>query len=104
MSRSTAFVVALCLSGAPAVAQNDGTGNGMGEGLDLMERGARQLLEGLMEELEPRLKDLRERIGDLNAYEAPEILPNGDIIIRRKKPLDPELEDLPVPEGEGIEL
>ena len=73
----------------------------------LMERGLRLFMEGLMEEMEPALrdlealaedaqplleqlqKDLGDAVGDLNAYHAPEILPNGDIIIRRKDPLVP---------------
>ena len=39
------------------------------------------------------------KVGDLSAYHAPEVLPNGDIIIRRKTPQETE----PLPEGE-IEL
>jgi len=40
--------------------------------------------------LGPALRDLEEKIDDLNAYLPPEVLPNGDIIIRRKVPLLPE--------------
>ncbi|MEO0566984.1 MAG: hypothetical protein AAF066_04580 [Pseudomonadota bacterium] len=79
------------------------------DGLGLMERGARMLLEGLMKEIDPALDDLKEfsdniqpglrefidgmgpafvellgQIEDLSAYHPPEILPNGDIIIRKK--------------------
>ncbi|MEL6585862.1 MAG: hypothetical protein AAFY65_05785 [Pseudomonadota bacterium] len=82
----------------------------------LMERGLKLFMEGLMEEMEPALrdleglaqdakpfldqlqKDLGEAIGDLDAYHAPEILPNGDIIIRRKEPLIP---GEPVPNEDG---
>ncbi len=53
------------------------------------------LLEGLMQEIGPALKDLEGKIDDLNAYYPPEVLPNGDIIIRRKVPLA-----VPAPEGE----
>ncbi len=79
------------------------------QGLSLIERGAQLFFEGLMREVEPALKDLegamREmepalkdfvdrmgpaltdllgRVDDLANYEAPEMLPNGDIILRRK--------------------
>ena len=61
----------------------------LGEGLSLIDRGARMLLRGLMDEIEPALRDLGTTIDDLSAYHAPEIMPNGDIIIRRKVPLTP---------------
>ncbi len=61
----------------------------LGEGLSLIDQGARMLLRGLMAEIEPALRDLGGAINDLSAYHAPEVLPNGDIIIRRKVPLIP---------------
>ncbi len=86
----------------------------MDEGLSLMEQGAKMLFRGLMTEMEPALKDLKGLaeemgpglaelqglIGDFTNYHAPEVLPNGDIIIRRKTPLEVEK---PLEEGE-IEL
>ncbi len=71
----------------------------MSEGLDLLSEGTRLLLEGLVDELGPALEGLREGLSDLNAYHPPEMLPNGDIIIRRKTPL----EKGEIPEG-GVEL
>ncbi len=41
-----------------------------------------------MQELGPALLELEGRLIDLQSYHAPEVLPNGDIIIRRKVPLD----------------
>ena len=79
-------------------------------------------LEGLRDEMEPALRDLQgladqfgpamaeflavmgpalaeilEKVEDWTRYEAPEILPNGDIIIRRKSDPGEEepKEDLP---------
>lgn len=70
-----------------------------------MERGLRLFMDGLRDEMEPALReleglaqdaaplmrrlqqDLGDVVDDLDVYEAPEILPNGDIIIRRKEPL-----------------
>jgi hypothetical protein len=75
----------------------------------LMERGAQLFFEGLLEEMAPALDDMAalledagpalqdfvaqmgpklgsilEEVEDWSVYTAPEILPNGDIIIRRK--------------------
>lgn len=88
----------LCLATAvPVSAQEDGPG-GMAEGLDLLSEGTRLLMEGLIQELAPALDGLREGLSDLNAYHPPEMLPNGDIIIRRRTPV---VSDGP---EEGVEL
>lgn len=112
-----ALAFALVLSTSPVTAQDTE------EGFDLMEEGAKLLLRGLMTEMEPALKDLEDfaqevgpamkllademgpalaelmnQIDDIRNYDAPEILPNGDIIIRRRV-------DAPTFEpGEEIEL
>lgn len=59
----------------------------------------------------PLLDDLADQIKDLSLYHAPEILPNGDIIIRKRKPGEtlPETEpdtkrEPPLAEDEAIEL
>jgi len=101
-------IAALCLAGllafAPASAQEaepapDGD---IREGMELLGEGMRQFFRGLGDELEPALRDLArnmepamkkllEIVDDFDAYELPERLPNGDIIIRRKpdRPLPP---------------
>lgn len=72
------------------------------DGFDLMEEGAKLLLRGLLSEVEPAMRDmekaitemepalrqLMEMVGDIRNYHPPEMLPNGDIIIRRKTPLE----------------
>jgi hypothetical protein len=65
----------------------------MREGLGLMEQGTRRLLEGLLREFGSAVEGLEEALRDLSAYHPPEVLPNGDIIIRRRTPLMPEPED-----------
>ncbi len=95
------------------------------KGLSLMEEGARMLLRGLMSEMEPAMEDLKGlaedmqpalrqfvdemgpamtdllgKIDDVTAYHPPEMLPNGDIIMRRKVPLLPDAPQ----EGNEIEL
>jgi hypothetical protein len=89
----------LLLVASPALAQDAPEEPG------LIERRIEELLRDLFSELEPGLRELRDTIGDLNQYEAPEVLPNGDIIIRRKTPLEPAPEDEPeIDPDESIEL
>lgn len=61
---------------------------------------AQDFFGGLAESIAPMLEGLNEKIGDLSQYEPPEVLPNGDIIIRRKAPLSPEDPASPAPEGQ----
>ena len=103
------LISAVCTALAlPAQAQDD-------SGKSLMERGAELFLEGLRQEMEPTIEDLRgfadqfgpalqsfmremgpaladlaAQVQDWSAYEAPEMLPNGDIIIRKKPKDQPE--------------
>jgi hypothetical protein len=110
------FAICLALAG-PAGAQED---DQTAEGFDLLREGSRMILEGLLEDMRPMIEEARpffeeemlpflERLGslidDLSAYEMPERLPNGDIIIRRApdRPLpDPNLPE--VGEGGDVEL
>ncbi|SHK01321.1 hypothetical protein SAMN05444000_11723 [Shimia gijangensis] len=99
------FVLCLALIASPVVAEDSE------DGLSLMEEGAMLFLRGLQKQVEPTLEDLgalAEEVGpalksfademgpalgalldeveDWSAYHPPEILDNGDIIIRRKPP------------------
>ena len=51
----------------------------------------REFFEGFAEGMKPLMEQLADKMSDLNAYHAPEVLPNGDIIIRRK----PKTDDAP---------
>ncbi|WP_321365797.1 AAA+ family ATPase [uncultured Celeribacter sp.] len=89
---------------APALAED--APSDAEEGWNLLREGSKLLLEHLFEEMGPALEELEELEGyvdDLNAYEAPVILPNGDILIRRKPEVTPEEETPDIP-GEGIDL
>lgn len=81
-----AAVTALWLAALPATAQ-DGD---VEEGMDLLSEGTRLLLRGLLAEMEPALRDLKGAIEGMQSYHPPEMLPNGDIIIRRKTPEEME--------------
>lgn len=115
----TACLIAV-LSAVPLAAQEAAEEE---EGRSLIEEGARLFFEGIQREMGPTLKGLQERaqemepalrqfveemgpalhdlmseVGNLSAYHAPEVLPNGDIILRRKTPH--EIQDAPIQEGE----
>ena len=102
MKKILAPLVALIYLAAPVAAQE-------GRGLSLMERGAQMFMEGILKEMEPaieefegladqmgpalklfademgpKLAEILDQVEDWTAYQAPEMLPNGDIIIRRK--------------------
>lgn len=97
------LALALTIPALPVAAQETE------EGFDLMEEGAKLLLRGLMTEMEPQLRELEDfaqevgpamrllseemgpalaelmnKIDDIRNYDPPAILPNGDIIIRRR--------------------
>ena len=69
------------LLATPISAQED-------RGRDLMAEALRLFMQGFMAEMEPAIEDLEGFLRDFNAYHPPEVLPNGDIIIRRKTPLE----------------
>lgn len=116
-----ASALAACLA-LPATAQEQ-----KDDSLNLMEEGAKLFFRGLIEEMEPALRELegfareiepnlrsfvqemgpalRElmtEVEDWSAYHPPEIMPNGDIVIRRKTPQ--EMLDAPVTGKDEIEL
>lgn len=130
MKRVSALILAACLLSSPALAQEAGSE----ESDNLMKRGAEMFLRGLMEELDPALRELEDLAGEMepalrsfgeemgpalrdlmgqvkdwSRYEPPEMLPNGDIILRRK-PEEPELpapltpQELDPPEEGEIDL
>ena len=106
--RHTALAATLLILAAPALAQDDPFPDA-GPGIPFLEEWAdrtdemmRELMEefgpgmeGLMADMLPRLKELSDRLGGIIHYEMPEVLPNGDIIIRRKPdapPLPPDMD------------
>ncbi len=98
LGNASVAVIALMLSATPVLAQD----SDVEEGSDLLQEGAKLLLRGLLSEIEPQLDDmakaldeaapqlqeLMEVIGDIRNYHAPEVLPNGDILIRKKTPAE----------------
>lgn len=83
----------------PAIAEDEPpSGYGLSiDDLNVLENFAgdlQQLFEGLADSVDPLVDDMGQMLETLNDYHAPEILPNGDIIIRRKQPLvgtEPEI-------------
>jgi hypothetical protein len=83
------LLIPLVFAAAPSFAQDAPEP----EGRDLMSEALRLFMRGLLEEMEPAINDFSALLDNLDAYHAPEVLPNGDIIIRRKTPLKPEEND-----------
>lgn len=104
MKQIIATTALVALTTLPLAAQEAEVPEDMSEGFSLMEEGAKLLLRGLMSEMEPAIDDLKSmtdematlgetmgpalialmaQIDDIRHYETPEVLPNGDIIIRR---------------------
>ena len=86
--RLCALVLCLALA-APARAQTDCPPGSIGCGT------LGGLLGDLMRQVDPWLADLAEMLGDLSGWHAPEVLENGDILIRRRQP-----EPTPAPEDD----
>ena len=122
MKRIVPLLAALAFTTTAVVAEED-------EGPTLMERGAQMFLEGILKEMEPAVEDLQDladdmgpalrqfaddmgpklselldEVEDWSVYMPPEVLPNGDIIIRRKPdhPMTPP--DAPTEPAPQIEL
>lgn len=104
-------ILALVIAAQPALAQDTSESEGRGlmqRGLELFFKGFRDemspamenmrklavefgpAMQSFMAEMGPALSDLMEQVKDWSVYEAPEILPNGDIIIRRKPDAAPD--------------
>jgi hypothetical protein len=113
MKHKAAILTALLLS-APTQAEEQTMENLLKQ-VEELSNNAQTLLEGWVEELGPKLEELgptleglADKIDGMSAYHPPEVLENGDIIIRRKVPLREEPEGDPKdtePPAEGtIEL
>lgn len=104
MIRIAAILLALTLS-VPSVARaEDENNNGdairrglellfeeLQEGMEDFAQNAGPALRQFLEEMGPALSDMIDQVEDWSRYEPPEMLPNGDIIIRRKPDPEPEL-------------
>lgn len=111
MTRKHALILCLGLMAplAPATAQETED-----SGPSLMERGLSLFFDGFQQEMAPHLDDMATAmseigpaldkllalVDDMTNYEMPEMLENGDILIRRK-PDAPLIEVLP---DQGVEL
>lgn len=112
---------ALALVALPVHAGDDSNGTG------LMERGVELFLEGLRDEMSPALENLRDlaeefgpsfhsfltemgpaftdmldEVKDWTRYHPPEMLPNGDIILRKKTDPDPIPDPIPGPDPDAL--
>ncbi len=109
-------IAAFCLFAMPALAETPAPPVGdVDRGLSLMEQGAQLLFQHMMKQVEPSLQDMTDALkqaqpkimdlmammGDIQNFHAPMVLPNGDILIRRKTPAELKLQEL---QGNETEL
>ena len=102
MQKPIAVFFAALITAAPVQAESDTS-----RGAALVEEGMKLLFQSMLEEMKPALEEmgpklqelgphlqmLTDKIADFSSYELPEVLPNGDILIRKKRPA-PEDDEL----------
>lgn len=93
-------ILLICALGVatPALAQDDPP---LLDNLNPFSERFRSLMEGWADEMMPLMEQLADKMSELNAYEAPEVLPNGDILIRRKPDAPEEPSDVPQANPDG---
>ena len=99
MKKLTTLAAAALIAMSPTARAEDLDWSEFEKFLEQFSEESRTFLQKWMTEMTPMLESLREKIDDLSNYEAPEVMPNGDIIIRRK----PDAPDRPAPETEPDE-
>ncbi|WP_417807853.1 AAA+ family ATPase [Thioclava sp.] len=98
-------ILVACLTGLPTYAQTPESD--ADRGFSLLEEGAQLLFRGIIEQMRPELEEMQKGLGDaaeqlgpklrqfmaliddIKNYEAPERLPNGDILLRRRADAPP---------------
>ena len=101
----SALAVGLALAPARGQDMDTQTGERSGEPEPPISERVEGIIRDLVESMQPALEELRstfevfERVDSFEHYEKPEILPNGDIIIRRRDDAPPYVpEEKPEPE------
>lgn len=90
----SASILILMLSNT-AHAQQETTLDKLFNLLEQFSEETQPMVEGLLTEMAPKLEQLQSLLTDWSLYEAPEVLPNGDIIIRRKNAKPDQTDDKP---------
>lgn len=75
-------LAAAALASGPALAQDES--DNFSEGAKKLGEALELFMDGFSEEMEPLAEAWRDLLKNMPQYEAPEELPNGDIIIRRR--------------------
>lgn len=102
MNHLTAIFAAALLAASPLQAeQHDAPKSPLPSDGELEQLGdlAESWMKRFADRMSPMVEQLKDMVDDMNAYQTPEMLPNGDIIIRRK----PDIET-PEDEPPSIEL
>lgn len=95
--RAAVLLSLLCIAPHPAAAEADPAPNDLEKELEALSEEARRALEQALERLGPIIRNMIGMIDDMLIYEAPRVLPNGDILIPRKRG-EPQPPDADAPE------
>jgi hypothetical protein len=95
MIRAAVLALAIALAAAPAPAQTTDPDPPAPSPPDIMREGARRILDGI-----------RRLVEQMPMFEPPRLTPEGDIILRRIRPVFPEGEKASAPESghDGVDL
>jgi len=117
MKRIASLALILSLMSAPAMAEEEDNRSLMEEGLELFMEGLRKemapamddlrdlaeqmgpSMRSFLQEMGPAFAEMLDEVRDWSSYHPPEVLPNGDIIIRKKQ-VEPETPQTPAPQDD----
>lgn len=88
MKQFTALMTAALLAASPLSADEGSPPLPPEDELEQLGDLAESWMKRFADRMSPMVEQLKDLVDDMNAYQAPEMLPNGDIIIRRKPDAD----------------
>ena len=84
MKQFTALLIAATMAASPLAADDGKSPLPSDDELEQLSDLAESWMKRFTDRMAPMVDQLKDMVDDMNAYQAPEMLPNGDIIIRRK--------------------
>lgn len=95
MKQFTAILTAAVIAASPIAADDSKSPLPTEDELEQLGELAESWMKRFADRMSPMVEQLKDMVDDMNAYQAPEMLPNGDIIIRRKPDVEATEDELP---------
>ena len=95
MKQFTAILTASLLAATPIAAEDSKSPLPTEDELEQLGELAESWMKRFTDRMSPMVEQLKDMVDDMNAYQAPEMLPNGDIIIRRKPEVEATEDEAP---------